>query len=82
MIRDGDYVDHKPFSGSLYVYSRTLGREKVLVICSFVERPVRFRAPDGFDLAKGELLLTNYGGNIIKNGFTTKPYECRVYHFT
>ena len=24
----------------------------------------------------------NYGGNIIKNGFTTKPYECRVYHFT
>ncbi len=82
VIRDGDYVDHQPFSGSLYVYSRSLGNEKLLVVCSFVERPVHFKAPQGFDLARGELLLANYGAELSKNGFTTRPYECRVYHFT
>ncbi len=82
VIRDGDYVDHTPYSGSLYVYSRTLGSERVLVICSFVERPVRFRVPRGFDLSRGELLLHNYGTEARPDGFTTEPYECRVYQFT
>ena len=82
VVRDGDYVDHKKYSGSLFVYSRSLGREKLLVVCSFVERPVHFRAPRGFDLAKGELLLRNYGANLSENGFITQPFECRVYHFT
>ncbi len=82
VIRDGDYVDHQRWSGSLFVYSRSLGSEKVLVICSFVERPVHFRAPKGFDLARGELLLKNYGDGLSENGFITQPYECRVYHFT
>ena len=82
VIRDGDYVDHQKFSGSLFVYSRSLGAEKLLVICSFVERPVNFRAPQGFDLSRGELLLKNYGAELVNNGFITKPYECRVYHFT
>ncbi|MBE7009390.1 MAG: alpha-glucosidase [Ruminococcaceae bacterium] len=82
VVRDGDYVDHQRFSGSLYVYSRTLGAQRLLVICSFVERPVHFKAPRGFDLSRGELLLKNYGSETSKNGFTTKPYECRVYYFT
>ncbi|MBQ9646938.1 MAG: alpha-glucosidase [Oscillospiraceae bacterium] len=82
VIRDGDYVDHDKYSGSLFVYSRSLGREKLLVICSFVERPVHFRAPRGFELAKGELLLKNYGAELAENGFITKPFECRVYHFS
>ncbi len=82
VIRDGDYVDHQRYSGSLFVYSRGLGREKVLVICSFAERPVHFTAPREFDLSRGELLLCNYGTELSENGFTTRPYECRVYHFT
>ena len=81
VIRDGDYVDHQKLSGSLFVYSRRLGQEKVLVICSFVERPVHFRAPRGFDLSRGELLLKNYGTDLSGNGFITNPYECRVYYF-
>ena len=81
VIRDGSFTDHTPLSGSLYVYSRSLGGERVLVVCSFVERPVRFRAPKGFDLSHGTLLLSNYGAGQSDNGFITKPYECRVYHF-
>ena len=82
VVREGDYRDHAPLSGSLYVYSRTLGRERLLVICSFVERPVRFRAPEGFALTDGELLLANYDGALRPDGsFVTRPYECRVYRF-
>ena len=81
VVRDGDYVDHAKYCGSLYVYSRNLGRERLLVICSFVERPVRVRAPYGFDLAHGKLLLSNYGAELSGNGFISKPYECRVYAF-
>ena len=81
VVRDGHYVDHQKLSGSLFVYSRELGRERLLVVCSFVERPVRFRAPRGFDLSRGKLLLSNYGGTLEKNGFITKPFECRVYYF-
>ena len=82
VVRDGDYVNHAKYSGSLYVYSRNLGRKRLLVICCFAERPVRFRAPYGFDLSQGKLLLSNYGSELSKNGFITKPYECRVYEFT
>ena len=82
VVRDGDYVDRDKWSGSLFVYTRSLGRKKLLVVCSFVERPVHFRAPRGFDLEKGELLLKNYGANLSENGFITQPYECRIYHFT
>ena len=64
VVRDGDYRDHRPLSGSLYVYSRTLGDERLLVVCSFVERPVRFTAPKSFDLSRGELLLRNYGADL------------------
>jgi len=81
VVREGSYVDRKPFSGSLYVYSREWQGEKLLVICSFVERPVKFEAPQGFEMIRGRLMLSNYGSQLDGNGFITKPYECRVYYF-
>ncbi|MBQ2606841.1 MAG: hypothetical protein II587_01885, partial [Oscillospiraceae bacterium] len=66
---------------SLYIYSRTSGSERLLVVCSFCERPVRFRAPKGFDLTQGRLILKNYDGTLSGNGFVTRPFETRVYYF-
>ena len=46
------------------------------------ENAVDFKAPDGIDLSKGELVLTNYNDATLNgNGFATKPYETRVYLF-
>ena len=43
---------------------------------------MKFKAPKGYDLSKGELVLSNYSDNkIVNNGFVTKPYEVRVYKF-
>ncbi|MBR3767487.1 MAG: alpha-glucosidase [Clostridia bacterium] len=76
----GSYVEHYKNSKSLYVYSRHLDDKKLLVVCSFDENAVAFKAPDGFDLSKAELVLNNYDScGIIDNGFTLRPYETRVY---
>lgn len=78
----GKYKEYYPLSNSLYVYERKYEGKKLLVICSFKEKSVRFNAPEGYDLNKGELVLCNYSDNkIVKNGFVTKPYEVRVYLF-
>ena len=78
----GKYQEFYKNSSSLYVYERVLGNEKLLVVCSFKENSVKFKAPAGYDLTKGELVLSNYCDNkIVNNGFVTKPYEVRVYKF-
>ena len=77
----GDYKEHYKDSNSLYVYERNYEGRRALVICSFTEKPVRFTAPEGFDLSKGELLLQNYNVVYNSNVFMTRPYETRVYLF-
>ena len=76
----GSYKEHYKNSKSLYVYSRHLGDEKALVVCSFDENSVAFKAPEGFDLSKAELMINNYNScGVVDNGFTLRPYETRVY---
>jgi oligo-1,6-glucosidase len=78
----GEYKEHCADSRELYVYERSLEGKRILVICSFTEKPVGFWAPEGFDLTKGKPVLCNYPDNQIHgNGFTTRPYETRVYYF-
>ena len=78
----GDYKEHYAQSKELSVYERSLNGKRLLVICSFTEKPVGFWAPEGFDLTKGKPVLCNYPDNQIHgNGFTTRPYETRVYYF-
>ena len=56
--------------------------KRLLVICSFTDKSVGFWAPEGFDLSKGKCVLCNYENNTVHgNGFTTRPYETRVYYF-
>lgn len=82
LIIYGDYKEYMPKSKQLYVYERNYEGKKLLVICSFTEDAVRFDAPYGIDLNRGELVMKNYDGNfVIANGFTTRPYETRVYFF-
>lgn len=78
----GDYVEHLPKSRELFVYERNLAGKKLLVICSYSEKPVRFDAPGGIHLDEGKQVFGNYENNfVISNGFTTRPYEMRVYLF-
>ena len=78
----GDYREHRPEDKNFYVYERNHEGQRLLVICSFTDEQLRFEAPEGFDLNKGSCVLSNYDMNfVIANGFTTRPYELRVYLF-
>ena len=75
-VRHGDYREYGKMSSKLYTYSREDAQQKILVVCSFSEKPAAFKAPAGFDLADAELILHNYDQRDAK---TMKPYETRVY---
>ncbi len=78
----GDYVELLPEDKNLYVYERNYSGRKLLVVCSFTDKQVRFQAPAGIELDEKALALSNYDMNmVIANGFTTRPYELRVYLF-
>ena len=81
VVFDGRYREWYAASRQLYVYERRNSTQRLLVICSFTEKPVRFAPPPGYDLSSGRLLLKNYGGELSGGGFVTKPYEARVYLF-
>ena len=78
----GAYRELLPEDKNFYVYERYYEGRTLLVICSFTAEQLRFEAPENIDLAKGVYVLGNYDMNfVISNGFTTRPYELRVYLF-
>ena len=78
----GDYTEYFPKDKNFYVYARSYQGKRLLVICSFTRKSLRFEAPEGFELVRGELVFSNYESNFaIMNGFTSRPYEMRVYAF-
>ncbi len=78
----GNFRQYYKNSNKLFVYERNYEGKKLLVITSFSENPVKFTSPEGIDLSKGTLAISNYDVlNPGKNTFITKPYEARVYIF-
>ena len=75
-VRDGNYIEHFKGSRKLYCYSRQNGRQRILVVCSFSRRPMRFRPPRFFPVDTARLALCNY--DHPKPG-KLQPYETRVY---
>lgn len=74
-VRYGAYKEHFPLDSKRYIYSRETEKQKLLVICSFSEKPVKLTIPKGFDLTSGKLILSNY-----QNADSMlQPYECRIY---
>ena len=73
---DGTYTEHFKNDRNLYVYSRDGAAQRLLVICSFADRPAGLKVPKSFDLSKAELVLRNVEGPA---GQVLMPYEARVY---
>ena len=75
-VRWGNYIEYRKHSKKLYMYSRQDPRQKLLVVCSFWHKPIRFKPPRYFYIPGARLALCNY--NTITPD-TLQPYECRVY---
>ena len=75
-VRHGVYREHQKRSGRLYMYSMKDDRQKILVVCSFSKKNVKWKAPKDFYLGGAKLILGNYKTTVEK---ILQPYECRVY---
>lgn len=82
IVKYGDF-ELLPTDKNIFAYVRTYENQKLLVINSFSEAELPFRAPFDFDMKSAELVLSNYDNcRVIHNGFMTKPYETRTYLLT
>ena len=76
VVRHGSYREHFAVNGKVYCYSRQMPGQKLLVLCSFSDKPVALPIPKGFDLATGKRILGNYDRPCKK---ALRPYETQVY---
>ncbi|MBD8067663.1 glycoside hydrolase family 13 protein [Bacillus sp. PS06] len=65
----------------LFVYTRTLGNDKAIIICNFSDMKNTFKIPNRLTPSSSELLLCNYEEKEkeIPKRMTLRPYEVRVY---
>lgn len=59
----------------IYTYSRTLGNEKLLVVCNFTDKEISYQIPEEY--RNGECLISNY---VEQNSGVLRPYEAFVLH--
>ncbi len=69
----GTYDLFLPESKEIYAYTRTLGEEKLLVVCNFTAEEVSFDVPEEF--LRGEILIGNYEDAKIGKNMKLRPYE-------
>ncbi|KKK38840.1 oligo-1,6-glucosidase [Mesobacillus campisalis] len=77
----GKYQLHHHNHPKLYVYTRTMGSKRAIVISNFHGTPTRFKVPTGLKYRDSRLILSNYShaeSRLPKNT-TLKPWETRVY---
>ena len=76
----GDYKDMEPGNPKLFVYTRSLGDEKYLLILNFSPRAISYTLPGG--LKAGSLQISNFGSKEEgKSVLSLKGWEARVYKF-
>ena len=76
----GKYREFFPRSRDIYMYERTDGDSRWLIICSFSRHKVDVTLPKSYAGAPRKLMLCNYE-HPDGRSMTFMPYEARVYKF-
>lgn len=70
-----------PDSDSVFAYTRTLDKERLLVLCNFTEEEQHIEIPKEFQGSNNEILISNYGRENVGKMNVLRPYEAIViYH--
>ena len=72
----GDYELLLPDSEEIYSYIRSLGEQKLLVICSFTEQKISCGVPENLKGRSGKILISNYNRDNVQDAMLLEPYEC------
>ena len=75
----GAYELLEPQNEELFVYTRTLGEEQLLVLCNFTDQDVVIPASvTGRIPAEAKILISN---SVVNMDALLRPYEARVYRY-
>ncbi len=74
----GSYELLLPEDKELYVYTRSLGAEKLLIVCNFSENSPEFFLPEGWEAEKLQRWIGNYPDDRIEKEMQIRPYEALV----
>jgi oligo-1,6-glucosidase len=72
----GDYREYFPLSRRLYVYERSRGSERILIVCSFSKTEQTWQLPGGYAWEGCSPVLCNYPGEPTLGRL--RPYEAQV----
>ena len=75
-VRHGSFHEYWPNDRKRYVYTRYHKNQRILVVCSFWDKPTCLPVPKGCDLDAAELILCNVSN---PQPLRLSPYEVRVY---
>ncbi len=79
----GDYKLLLEDHPSIFAYTRTLGKEKLLVVCNFYEEETKFELPKDISYKNIEILISNYKDSTTDiQKINLKPFEAVVYKLT
>ena len=74
----GDYELLEPENEELFIYTRTLGGERLMVLCKFTDRDVVIPASVTGQITDAQIRICNYVGKMES---LLRPYEARVYRY-
>ncbi len=75
----GSYQLLLPDDPNLYVYTRELAEEKLLVICNFTDTRQSFTLPSDWNSDQMHCLIANYPERVPEKQILLNPYEALVY---
>lgn len=75
----GSYQLLLPDDPNLYVYTRELAEEKLLVICNFTDTRQSFTFPSDWNSDQMHCLIANYPERVPEKQMLLNPYEALVY---
>lgn len=78
----GSYQLLLPDDPNLYVYTRELAEEKLLVICNFTDTRQSFTLPSAWNSDQMHCLIANYPERVPEKQMLLNPYEALVYQTT
>ncbi len=78
----GSYQLLLPDDPNLYVYTRELAEEKLLVICNFTDTRQSFTLPSDWNPDQMHCLIANYPERVPEKQMLLNPYEALVYQTT
>ncbi|MBR3514729.1 MAG: alpha-glucosidase [Lachnospiraceae bacterium] len=73
----GEYKEYFPKDPNIYMYERSLGDIRYLIICSFSKLPVKVHFPENYADRKGQLMLCNYpdGPQVMADSLRERAHQ-------